>query len=504
MLNGIGITGVNWQVGLVALRSLDSSWGTSADVAAGFAYAGQLGLPVVNASLGGSERSMVMSDAIRLAPRTLFVFAAGNEGEDVDPGGTPISYPCAEPFDNVICVAATGNQDDLAFFSNWGADSVDIAAPGNMIHSTVPRYGTVSNMPGWSTSSTHPWTSNPGPPPALVSPEPVADMDSRLISDEVDLETEKGCVLVGTIATDVPPSEGIVILERTINGGLDWHTLGYFTGSTEGRTYDLDEALKADGEPYVAVRFRLLTASIVTPARAGVSLQGSHIVCMKSPVGNGAYASFSGTSMASPHVAGAAALLLSKRPDLTTAQLREALLGSARPVSTLAGKMTTGGTLDLPGALAAIEPEEPGPPTPPTPPAPPVTPNPPATSDSPTAALKFSVEPIAKKLKRAHGLIFKATANQNADVTAHAVIRWKGGKLRLSRLSGGAASTKPKARLAGAGRFTTLRLRAKPGQLRRLLKAQNSGKALRANLVVRATNPDLKPAPAFRRNLRLR
>jgi serine protease len=67
--------------------------------------------------------------------------------------------------------------------------------------------------------------------------------------------------------------------------------------------------------------------------------------------GNG-YAYYNGTSMATPHVAGAAALVLGLHPDWTYAQVRDAILKTARPIADLAGLTTTGGTLDLAAAVA--------------------------------------------------------------------------------------------------------------------------------------------------------
>jgi subtilisin family serine protease len=78
------------------------------------------------------------------------------------------------------------------------------------------------------------------------------------------------------------------------------------------------------------------------------------------------YAYYSGTSMAAPHVTGAAALYASRFPGATAAQIRQAILGSTAPTAALAGKTVTGGRLDL-AALLATEPAGPPPPPPPPP-----------------------------------------------------------------------------------------------------------------------------------------
>ena len=135
--NGVGVTGVAWQASIMPVRALDAlGTGSNADIADAFTYAAANGARVVNASLGGAGRSQAMSDAITNNPNTLFVVAAGNDGTDND---TTPRYPCNYTAANLICVAATDNTDALASFSNYGASSVDLAAPGVDIDSTRPH-----------------------------------------------------------------------------------------------------------------------------------------------------------------------------------------------------------------------------------------------------------------------------------------------------------------------------------------------------------------------------
>ena len=131
--NGAGITGVNWRVKLIPLRVGDDSLSEFA-IAGAFTYACAKGARVVNGSFGGTY-SDAIHDAIAACPGTLFIFAAGNSSRNND---LFPSYPCADPLPNVVCVAATQPGDTLAPFSNWGPVSVDLAAPGTDILSTVP------------------------------------------------------------------------------------------------------------------------------------------------------------------------------------------------------------------------------------------------------------------------------------------------------------------------------------------------------------------------------
>ena len=143
--NATGVTGVNWAVGIMALRFLDATGsGSLYDEVAAIDYAvraKQMGvnLRVLNGSYGSSAFSQTEHDAIGYAADNgiLFVAAAGNNGANND--ATP-SYPASYDLPNVIGVAATDNRDELAGFSNYGATSVDLGAPGKDIASTLPTY----------------------------------------------------------------------------------------------------------------------------------------------------------------------------------------------------------------------------------------------------------------------------------------------------------------------------------------------------------------------------
>jgi thermitase len=126
--DGAGIAGVAPGARILPLRALDASGsGTWSDIAEAFDLAGDLGARVVNASLGGTTPSSAVASAIAAHPATLYVVAAGNDAADND--HSP-HYPCAIPVANLICVGATDNRDLPASFSNTGATTVDLFAPG--------------------------------------------------------------------------------------------------------------------------------------------------------------------------------------------------------------------------------------------------------------------------------------------------------------------------------------------------------------------------------------
>jgi subtilisin family serine protease len=134
--DGSGIVGINWEVGILPVRALGANGGGSdADVAAGIQFAVHRGASVISLSLGGPSSSAVLDNAIQYArdAGVLVVAAAGNDADnnDIFP-----SYPANSPSENIVAVAATDSSDRLASFSNYGASSVHVAAPGSRILST--------------------------------------------------------------------------------------------------------------------------------------------------------------------------------------------------------------------------------------------------------------------------------------------------------------------------------------------------------------------------------
>ena len=131
--NSSGGAGVAPNARLVPLRALGPG-STDIETAEAFDWAGDRGIRIVNASLAGDEPSTFERDAMAAHPQTLYVVAAGNDGDNVDSGNS--AYPCAYDLANVICVGASDPNDVPASFSNYGTTSVDLFAPGVAILST--------------------------------------------------------------------------------------------------------------------------------------------------------------------------------------------------------------------------------------------------------------------------------------------------------------------------------------------------------------------------------
>jgi subtilisin family serine protease len=139
--NNFGIAGINWNVQIMPLKFLNAGGsGTTKDAIEAINYVidrKQKGVNVriISASWGSTQRSKALSDIIRRAgdEGILFVAAAGNNGDDSDKRP---HFPAGYDLPNMVSVAALDRNDRLASFSNYGARSVHVAAPGKEILST--------------------------------------------------------------------------------------------------------------------------------------------------------------------------------------------------------------------------------------------------------------------------------------------------------------------------------------------------------------------------------
>ncbi len=136
--NGQGVTGVAWRANLVGVKFLEKGYGDLADAIAALTYADSIGARVTQNSWGGGNYNQALMDTLAASP-AIHICAAGNSAQnsDIQP-----AYPAAYPLDNIIAVAATGVDDQLGKFSNYGIGAVDLAAPGVEVLSTVPGSGT--------------------------------------------------------------------------------------------------------------------------------------------------------------------------------------------------------------------------------------------------------------------------------------------------------------------------------------------------------------------------
>ena len=387
--NGIGVAGVNWTVSLMPVRVLGPTGGTNASVTNGFAYAAANGAKVVNASLGGGGYSQLMKDAIDAAAgTTLFVVAAGNDGEDNDDLPT---YPCNYTSVNLICVAATSENDVLADFSNFGAESVDLAAPGTDIVSAWPAYTALATET-FETDLAGRW---------LAGGAPNTWARTELGSRRRDLQRDRFA------RGRVHGERGQLAREGRSDElrGTDWVSGGVQPEAGHrgrlrlpGRRL-LDERLFVDA----AGRVERDDRGRVLPARdrpLGREWAADRLRAVQAPERRDRSTTTAPTSTTSCFVASPRRMglttttrsrerrwrrrtsrasrrsVFAQHPAASVGQVRAAVLGAVDPVGGLSGVVATGGRLNACRALVGCVPSSPTPPPPPPvdPPPPPVGP----------------------------------------------------------------------------------------------------------------------------------
>jgi subtilisin family serine protease len=194
--NGTGVAGVIWDVQIMAVKFLGANGsGYTSDAIKALDFAVSHGAQITSNSWGGGSYSQALSDAITNAAAhgVIFVAAAGNNGASDD---TKPFYPASYTQDNIVAVAATDRYDHLASYSNYGATSVDIAAPGTSIYSTIPvSMGSYASKSGTSMATPfvagalalvwdlHPdWTYTQVIDQVLGTVDPLSSLDGKVAS----------------------------------------------------------------------------------------------------------------------------------------------------------------------------------------------------------------------------------------------------------------------------------------------------------------------------------
>ena len=382
--DGVGVTGVAQDARMMPLRvcanspSLDESRCPNSSLVAAINYAGANRARVANVSLSGTTNSVLVLNALAENPETLFVVAAGNDGQDNDSVG---HYPCnyepgstaiAGAVENVVCVAATDQADQLAGFSDWGAGSVDLGAPGTQILSTYPATDTFISDDfeqddfgtkwiatgfdgGFARSDEAPLTSFGITDSPLATPAPSSSRSSTLGSPVAVPAGYGACRLSGRDFVSLDGGTASLIVFKN---GFSAFTFQLPDSGGSQLANFRTVPMTGLAESTVGLRVRYAAGSSPTAA-SGVWLDDLEINCNAPLSTPPSYAFLQGTSMAAPHVSGTAALLFSQKPSATVAEVREALLSSVDSNPSLMGKTTTGGRLDAAAAIAYLQPPAP-------------------------------------------------------------------------------------------------------------------------------------------------
>ena len=409
--NGYGIAGVAPHAKIMALQATQpDGYFYDTEIMKSINFAKENGASVINASFGGGSFACFFIydeatyEAIESFPG-LFIAAAGNataehDGSDYVVVPSDYGHPsdCWTGLDNVISVAATGNNDQLASFSDYGRNFVDVAAPGVDTYSSVAEnysfyetFGSIAtgSLPSsWVATSSN-WAvgsvatfnaaSSWG---QLLYPDihgasttgyyysgndnsyitsPVYDLSAA--SHEATFNFRARC---DTEYTETPhdyltlefSKDGIAFTPISLSyyGGtkLDEYILDSIEGDYEedNDSYSYFNAIPLD--EYFTGNFQFRWHWVTDGDNnnyRGCVVDNVSVNYLGDGAAN-SYDYYSGTSMAAPHVSGLAALIMGYKPMLSDAQVKSIILGAGDSLTSLNDKTVSGKRINAYNSLA--------------------------------------------------------------------------------------------------------------------------------------------------------
>lgn len=339
--NGKGVAGICWKASIMAVKVLgDDGIGYSSTITKGIYYAVSYGAKVINMSLGGGYYDYAMRDAITYAKSkgVLVIAAAGNDGQLLYSGGM---YPCMYGEDNIICVGALDQTLTPSWFTNYSFNnSIHIYAPGvnilSSVTSTVAKLiqGDVLSQQGWNMTDSN-WSihdnlgyraaTNPNDFNFTATYKPNLKQSYLYKTFNVSGYSRIGIMYEAYINVE-PKYDYFKALyasgtKNPLNDTFDLLLdVSDFKNSFETYFHQL-----VNCTPLCTIAFSLESDSVIQGN--GVAIRNIELYTLI-PATN-AYKIYHGTSMATPMVAGTAALMWSMSPDSTYSVIRNKILSSA-------------------------------------------------------------------------------------------------------------------------------------------------------------------------------
>jgi subtilisin family serine protease len=337
--NATGVIGVGFKAKILPLKASNDGNGilTSATLAA-YDYAVSLkqsgvNIVAINASFGGNSFSFAEQSAIAALRDAGIILcaAAGNETTDND---TTPTYPANYNVSNIISVASLTQTNQLAGSSNFGATTVDLAAPGTAIQSTRPLSDST-----YTTSVTVDSVTYAAQNLLYAVSVPPAGITGTVVACGIGTPADFPTSVSGNIALI---QRGTLTFAAKVSNAIN-------AGATACIIWDNTP------DPITPLGWQLTPSPFWIPALRVTQASGQVVLAqlpasatLPAPSATAdLYQFLGGTSMAAPHVAGAVAFAAINFPAESVTQRIARILDHVTPVPALAGKTVTGGRLDL-------------------------------------------------------------------------------------------------------------------------------------------------------------
>jgi subtilisin family serine protease len=332
--NHIGVIGVNFHARIMALKvSNDGSTTPDGAVIEAIQYATMMkgrgnNIAAINASFGGGGYSTVEESAITAAGDAGIVFcaAAGNNSSNND---ATAFYPANYRLPNMIVVAASDQNDELASFSNYGATTVDLAAPGVNILSTIP----VALVNGTATvvQASATFAGN-----GLTYAGTTTGITAAVYDCGLGYPGDFPPEVNGNIALI---QRGTLYFTNKVGSAMQFGAVAAIIYNNTNGNFLGDLVYPTNWIPAVSIS--------QADGATLESLLPTRVTVINLPNPSNAYEYLDGTSMAAPHVTASVSFLAMQYPGDSVTQRIQRILGNVDSLTNLSAKVATGGRLDL-------------------------------------------------------------------------------------------------------------------------------------------------------------